>query len=148
MCGFRICRALAAAALVVCAMTCAPPGAGADVISLADSGQAMLTGYAYIDFDYYGLLGWCFKERIYAGVWPEQIKYLPIGPFVAENSKPADPTPESGQGTVAIFPQFGYNHNCHLTEAFMAEFIEMVTIGASPLPFGLFVEAASRRQSG
>ncbi|MBW2617697.1 MAG: hypothetical protein JRC92_02330, partial [Deltaproteobacteria bacterium] len=80
--------------------------------------------YAYIDFDYYGLLGWWFKERVYAGIWPEKIKYLLIGPFTVENTKSSRPTPADSQGTVAIFPQFGYNHNGHLTEAFMAEFID------------------------
>jgi len=82
--------------------------------------------YAYIDFHYYGLLGWWFKERIYAGFWPEKIKYLLIGPFTVENTKSSPSIPEPGQGTIAIFPQFGYNHGCYLTEDFMAEFIDSV----------------------
>jgi hypothetical protein len=47
----RVCRALAAAAPVVCALLCAPLGARAEVVSLAGEAYASLSGYVYIDLN-------------------------------------------------------------------------------------------------
>ncbi len=51
MFGSRFCRALAAAALVVCAWACAPALTIAEVISLGDEDYASLAGYVYVDLN-------------------------------------------------------------------------------------------------
>lgn len=54
---------------------------------------------AHINFHYYGLLGKRFKE-IFAGIWPDEIRYIHLGPHCAEARN--DPYSNKRNGNLII----------------------------------------------